>query len=53
MKIIKEFNLETCNLLFKNINYLYPDLINISWKEIEHYKDKYIIIDPNTLVDRK
>ena len=53
MKIIKEFNLETCNLLFKNINYLYPDLINISWKEIEHYKEKYIIIDPNTLVDRK
>jgi hypothetical protein len=53
MKIIKEFNLETCNLLFKNINYLYPDLINISWKDIEQFKDRYIIIDPNTLVDRK
>ena len=49
-KIFRKFNLEILNLMFKNINFVYSDLIRNSWKEIDNYKSKYIVIDPNTLV---
>ena len=41
IKYIKKFNLETLNLLFKNINYLFPDLVKASWSDIIAFKNNY------------
>ena len=41
IKYIKKFNLETLYLLFKNINYLFPDLVKASWSDIIAFKNNY------------
>lgn len=41
IKYIKKFNLETLHLLFKNINYLFPDLVKASWSDIIAFKNNY------------
>ena len=41
-KKFKEFNLETLNLLHKNIDYLSPHLITVLWKDIMSFKSNYL-----------
>ena len=38
---IKKFNLEKFNILFKNINFVYDNLMNNSFFNIDNLKTKY------------
>ena len=39
---IKKFNLEKMNILFKNVNFVFDNLMRNSFFHIEMFKNKYV-----------
>lgn len=46
-KKLREFNIEKIHLIHKNINYVYKELVNLNYNEIQKFKDNYVMVDPN------